>query len=625
MFDKLSEHLFLYRDLCNVYVVKDGSRAILIDFGAGEVLDHLTQIGVSKVDWILHTHHHRDQCQGDDLANERGIPVAVPAHERPYFDEVEVFWGSRQIYDIYDVRQSFFTLPTSIRVARSLEDYEAFTWGPYSFRIQPTPGHTLGSTTLVGEIDGVRVAFSGDVMMAPGAVQTLYDLQYCYGAGDAEDFLVYSLGKLQKLGIRLMCPSHGDPMRDPDRGMAELERKLRAHLLHRWNVKTTTADIAPRSILPHLVMIPGCSNTWIVVSDSGRALFVDYGSQSGTFMYSFNVMFEAGNRLRVLEHNLDVLRDHFGMKNVDVAMPSHYHDDHVNGLPYLQKHEGAEIWCYRNMTDILEHPHGYKLGCTFAEPVTVNRSIGQGETIRWEEFEFQVFHAPGHADYHMAMFGEIDGKRVAFTGDEIGYFANDDTYRSNNVWRNHVHANSHEVTGKLYLEHQPEISCPGHGGPFEITPDQWRYFHDWCMKEGQHWRDLVGGTSVEQAVYPDYVFLYPYQPPCAPGESVKMQVWFENIFEETATLNWSLDLPEGWTAKPSKGKIAVKPGKKGIAPFTLSIPNSYSSAYRRQAFTLDATIDGKRLGQIAEAVVDLRPDADIQTGGHKRRTSAADG
>jgi glyoxylase-like metal-dependent hydrolase (beta-lactamase superfamily II) len=342
-------------------------------------------------------------------------------------------------------------------------------------------------------------------------------------------------------------------------------------------------------------------------------------------MYSFNIMFEAGNRLRVLEHNLDVLRDHFGMKKVDVAMPSHYHDDHVNGLPYLQKHEGAEIWCYRNMTDILEHPHGYKLGCTFAEPVTVNRSIGQGETIRWEEFEFQVFHAPGHADYHMAMFGEIDGKRVAFTGDEIGYFANDGTYRSNNVWRNHVHANSHEVTGKLYLEHQPEISCPGHGGPFEITPDQWRYFHDWCMKEGQHWRDLVGGASVEQAVYPDYVFLYPYQPPCAPGESVKMQVWFENIFEETATLNWSLDLPEGWTAKPSKGKIAVKPGKKGIAPFTLSIPNSYSSAYRRQAFTLDATIDGKRLGQIAEAVVDLRPDADIQTGGRKRRTSAADG
>jgi len=40
---------------------------------------------------------------------------------------------------------------------------------------------------------------------------------------------------------------------------------------------------------------------------------------------------------------------------------------------------------------------------------------------------------------------------------------------------------------------------------------------------------------------------------------------------------------------------------------------------------LDAAIDGKRRGHLAEAVVDLRPDADIQTSGQRRRTSKADG
>ena len=101
MLEKLSENLFLFRDTCNVYIVRDGHRALLIDFGSGSVLDELSELGVSQVDWILHTHHHRDQCQGDQLANERQIPIAVPAHERSYFEEVEVFWGSRQIYDIY--------------------------------------------------------------------------------------------------------------------------------------------------------------------------------------------------------------------------------------------------------------------------------------------------------------------------------------------------------------------------------------------------------------------------------------------------------------------------------------------------------------------------------------------
>ena len=120
MFEKISDNLYLFRDTCNVYVVTDGSRALLVAFGRGRVLDHLGDVGVSHVDWILHTHHHRDQCQGDSLANERNIPIAVPAHELPYFEEVEVFWGSRQIYDIYDVRQTFFTLAQRVRPARVL-------------------------------------------------------------------------------------------------------------------------------------------------------------------------------------------------------------------------------------------------------------------------------------------------------------------------------------------------------------------------------------------------------------------------------------------------------------------------------------------------------------------------
>ena len=69
----------------------------------------------------------------------------------------------------------------------------------------------------------------------------------------------------------------------------------------------------------------------------------------------------------------------------------------------------------------------------------------------------------------MAMLGTIDDKRVAFSGNEVGLRGKG--YASNNIWRNHVHANSHEVTGQLYLEHQPELTCPGHGGPFEITTE----------------------------------------------------------------------------------------------------------------------------------------------------------
>jgi len=54
---QISPNLYVLRDACNVYVLKDGNRALLIDFGSGHVLSLLGQIGVTKVDAILHTHH----------------------------------------------------------------------------------------------------------------------------------------------------------------------------------------------------------------------------------------------------------------------------------------------------------------------------------------------------------------------------------------------------------------------------------------------------------------------------------------------------------------------------------------------------------------------------------------
>jgi hypothetical protein len=36
-----------------VYVIKDGESCVLIDFGSGKILDHLSPMGISKVDYVL--------------------------------------------------------------------------------------------------------------------------------------------------------------------------------------------------------------------------------------------------------------------------------------------------------------------------------------------------------------------------------------------------------------------------------------------------------------------------------------------------------------------------------------------------------------------------------------------
>ena len=69
---QLSEHLYRFTDTCQVYVIKDGDNALLIDSGSGEVVELLDQIGVSQIEWVLHTHHHRDQCTGTPRLREHG-------------------------------------------------------------------------------------------------------------------------------------------------------------------------------------------------------------------------------------------------------------------------------------------------------------------------------------------------------------------------------------------------------------------------------------------------------------------------------------------------------------------------------------------------------------------------
>ena len=75
---------------CNVYLWTSGERGLLIDFGSGAILDVLERTGVREIEAIVHTHHHRDQCGGDDRAVELGIPIWVPERERGLFASVSM-------------------------------------------------------------------------------------------------------------------------------------------------------------------------------------------------------------------------------------------------------------------------------------------------------------------------------------------------------------------------------------------------------------------------------------------------------------------------------------------------------------------------------------------------------
>ena len=112
--------LFVWTDTCNVHDLRNGDAALLIDLGDGSVLDHLAEIGVKRVEWVLLTHHHREQCQGIERVDQTVTKVAAPKAEQALFETPTEFrkWFPTTT-NTYSTLTGFRRIPTAWTSARS--------------------------------------------------------------------------------------------------------------------------------------------------------------------------------------------------------------------------------------------------------------------------------------------------------------------------------------------------------------------------------------------------------------------------------------------------------------------------------------------------------------------------
>ena len=604
---RLSDNLYVLEDTCNVYLVRDGNHGLLIDFGSGRILDLLPQLGITRIDWVLHTHHHRDQCQGDFKAAERSIPIAVPAHEKHLFADAENFWRNRRVFHLYYVRNDFNTITEDIPVAAVLQDYGTFKWGNRDIFVLPTPGHTLGSVTLVADIDGKRTAFAGDLLHSPGKILNLWDTQVTYGGAEGIDLGAYSLARLREQKPALLCPSHGAPMPDPDKAIEQtVDRLVEYYKFQTGNNPSLSFRgyaVSPHLIAHHLTT----SSFYAILSRSGKAMFIDYGSASGLHFASFERATSVSDRIRFVEHNIEDLRARFGMQSIDVAMPSHMHDDHLNGFPHLSRRYGTRIWCYENMVDILENPRGMNLGCILGEPIKVSRSFRTGEHFKWEEYDFEVTHSPGHTEYQMALFVTIDGARVAFSGDAF-FQPSDPTQgvlRHNLIFRNHVESDSHIKSIRNLIEHEPAVIAPGHGRPFLVSREELLATEQKMRQQERVFGGLIADPDANFGLDPSWCSIYPYQMIIKPGDVATAEIRVRNYRKAPIRMEVALVAPLEWRIEPDVLRFQVPEASMEAQAFRLQVPRDWHPASPRFAIAADVVCDGRYLGQITEAVVEF--------------------
>ena len=600
---QLTPSLYWFGDTCNVYLLKEGSYGLLFDFGSGGVLDHLGEAGVEQVEWVLHTHHHRDQCQGDYLLDERGIRLAVPEREAALFAETDAVWRLKRIYSNYDVSSIGYTLPRPVPVARRLRDYERFEWRGHAIQVVPTPGHTKGSVSYLFEVDGRRVAVAGDLIAAPGAVDSIHDLQWQYGFPDGVGAALHSVLLLASKRPDLVLGSHGRPMSDGVadldalaanlRRLYELQREMRMSRV--WTIWPHAVDQPKQRLLPHVWSNPhSCSNVYALLADDGRGVLLDYGFPSWDHFAS---------DLRFVEHSLEELKAVAGLTRVEAVIPSHYHDDHIAGIPWLQQEHGAQAWIFENFTDIVENPQGYNIPCLLPTPIRVDRRLREGETFAWEGHRFTVFHMPGHTWWALGLLGEVDGTRIAFTGDNLLAGAISPLRAAAPVYRNKMLVDSIAIGAERLREHEPELILTGHTGAIQVNRQILDGFIVWARDLSDAFVKVVAvPDEVNFALDPNWATLYPYRSTVKPGERALLELRVTNHGAREAFLRVSLAPPPGWSATPEESEISIYRGQDGAITFAVTVP---ADAAGRHVICADVTLGERRYGWLCEAIVDV--------------------
>ena len=565
-----------FRDTCNVYVLAAGGEAVLVDFGDGDVLDHLGELGVERVTDVLLTHHHRDQLGGLQRAADAGIRIWAPPCEVELIAGIDERWRRRQLANDYDLREDRFSLLASVPVTGTVAEYRTTRFGGFDVYVLPTPGHTLGSVSYLVEADGRRLAFTGDLVYGDGKVWSLAATQWTYSGWQGWGSTINSAAILGGWDADLLLPSHGEPIREPTPALATLAERMQGLIDLRDPVRFNAADRLRRPfdpVTPHLLRNRTMfATSYALLSDDGAALLIDFG-------YDVLATADSTERLarRTLLWSLDGLEH-----RIEAAIMTHYHDDHVAGLNLLREVTGAEVWAPENVAPVLEDPERYDIPCLWFDPIPVDRRIPLKQPFRWHEYELTVYPLPGHTRYAAAISFEVDGTKILVTGDQ----QTDDGARSilNYQHRNRFVAEDFAASAQLYRRLRPDLLLGGHWLPLAVTDDL--LFR--LATDAERLRELHRELLPEEG-FGTQGFGARIEPYRSKPGTTEFTVAVRNPFERDETATVTLD---GQTR-------TVELGPRGEAEVAFTVT---SEGPRRLAAEL--TVGGTKFGQQAEAVVE---------------------
>ncbi|MBV9469794.1 MAG: MBL fold metallo-hydrolase [Abitibacteriaceae bacterium] len=612
-------NVFQFGDSCNVYGIAGPEGSLIVNAGTGLWLQHLQDLPKPPVALCL-THYFRDHAAGALAAAQAGIPVYVPVGEKAILADPVQHFRERETYIIYDNLWDLFAPIEGVPITGVLHDYEQLQLAELDLEILPLPGVTLTQIGIAIELplpDGklkegkLKVVCCGEAIHSPGKLARVAPLQYNYNDLSGAVNVVSSARRLRDYKPDILLPSLGQPiLQDTDLALAQLEESMRFLVAGRGGMTQQLNKLGPdplEKVTEHVWRTTQSQSVnWFLISESGKALAIDYGYDVNNIV-STNYPRPANRR--PLLHSLPALRERFGIEHIDVVLVSHFHDDHVCGIPLLQRLFGTECWAAENFADLLMEPQAHCFPCNWPMPIQVQRRLPLDQTFTWEEYTFCLHPMSGHTRFASLIGFEADGKRFAHTGDQY-FFAHgwgqepllpfDQNPRvQNHVYRNGALLDGYAQSGQWLLNWHPDIVLQGHQQPFFTDGHFFEQIKEWTREyQETHQRAMLLGAEDTHFNLDSWGgWIWPYRTYTPVPKPISVRVTVRNPYPHQADLLVKLVGPTGWQGTTATLSAAPR------AEVATSLEITPNGPCRRQPFAVELVANGQPFGQVAEALL----------------------
>jgi hypothetical protein len=269
------------------------------------------------------------------------------------------------------------------------------------------------------------------------------------------------------------------------------------------------------------------------------------------------------------------------------------------------------------VADKFERPYDYDLSALLPSytnsvkqvgPFNFDRIVRDGETIDWQGYSLTCDWMPGQTKYHSCLHGTIDGRRVAFTGDNIFASTTDPRQAGNEC----VLARNGGALEEGYLYAGDYLHA--------LNPDLIVGGHCWLLDRPEQLveryrakmialREAYQGLSTEA----DYRFMFdpywvrgaPYRVVVDPGQSAKFHLVARNFLDRPLDYRIELHCPSGLSVEPATIEATIPAEASTAFPVELRAAADAQKGVNIVAF--DITRGGIRHGELFDLIAHVGP------------------